>query len=98
MATQVVSPWPEKTSADNLAKLLERYGCGPIEFVGGDNAVYSGTFSMITLLVWMPLVSPTASKVLRAQCATSLRSVGFAPKKSTTAKNLNGCITFPWSF
>jgi glycogen phosphorylase len=31
---------PDKSEAPNIARLLQQYGCGPIPFVGSENAFY----------------------------------------------------------
>jgi starch phosphorylase len=31
---------PTSTAADDMSKLIEQYGCGPIQFTGTDNALY----------------------------------------------------------
>ena len=38
--TQEIPVPPTSTGSDDLSKLIQRYGCGPIEFAGTDNAFY----------------------------------------------------------
>jgi len=40
MATRKTSDAPASHSSGNVAALVERYGCGPIQFTGGDNGLY----------------------------------------------------------
>src|SRR5689334_4566904 len=41
MSTKTVPPVPQQSpGSQDLSKLLEQYGCGPIRFTGTDNAFY----------------------------------------------------------
>ena len=40
MGTKSVVTTPTSTQFDAVSKLRSRYGCGPIEFAGTDNALY----------------------------------------------------------
>ena len=40
MGTKRVMAPRTSTESDSIAKLRSKYGCGPIEFAGTDNALY----------------------------------------------------------
>src|SRR5262249_28077718 len=40
MTTKKKAAPPTSTASDGVAKLLRQYGCGPVEFVGTDTALY----------------------------------------------------------
>src|SRR4051794_23080 len=40
MNTKVVTATPKSTESADISKLLNQYGCGPIQFVGTEDALY----------------------------------------------------------
>jgi len=40
MAVKKIASPPAQTGPDGVTKVLRQYGCGPVEFVGTDNALY----------------------------------------------------------
>src|SRR5512147_260475 len=40
MSTRTTAAAPTSVGPDELARLVKRYGCGPVEFTGADTALY----------------------------------------------------------
>jgi len=54
-ATKSATVVPIPTAPQNISKLIEQYGCGPVQFSGADNALYERH------LIFDNIVDPTAS-------------------------------------
>ena len=52
MGTKRVMAPPTPTGSDSIAKLPSKYGCGPIEFAGTDNALYERHLVFDNSSIW----------------------------------------------
>ena len=84
--------------SDDMKKLLEQYGCGPVQFTGTNDALYERHLSLTTL--WKQRRSARAS-VLRpspAPCAIFFRSDGCVPKRPMSARTPSAFTICRWNF
>jgi hypothetical protein len=87
-----------KTVAEALARLLEQYEYGPIEFAGSSNASYERHLVFTTSILCEQPHRASALRVSLARYEISCRNAGSARKKLRTLARIPSVfITFPWS-
>ena len=80
-------PVPSRERAP-MDKLLEQYGCGPIQFTGSETMrSTSGTSCSTTSSIRRRPARASATRPSPAPCATSCRSDGCARRRRTSAEN-----------
>ena len=86
-----------RTPSTRVKKLLEQYGCGPIQFTGTGDALYERHL-MFDNVVDAAAVGPRERYEAAARrCGTFSRSGGCSPSRRTSRRIPSASTISPWS-
>ena len=80
-----------------MKKLLEQYGCGPIQFTGTGDALYERHLMFDNVVGAAAVGARERNEAIARSVGTSSRSGGCAPSRRTNARTPSVSITSPWS-
>ena len=86
------------TKPDAISKLIEQYGCGPIQFTGTHDALYERHLFFDNILDPAEVGALSVLKPSPAPCAMSSRKDGCGRNKPISEKTRSAFTTFRWSF